>query len=104
MGHPMEPICTYRTGEEQDALYAKGRTAPGNRVTNAKAGSSPHNWRMACDLVFSDGVFKGPWEDFGREAEAVGLTWGGRFRLKDFDHVERKDWRTHVNEIRKEHP
>jgi peptidoglycan L-alanyl-D-glutamate endopeptidase CwlK len=36
-------VCTYRDGAEQDALYAQGRTKPGARVTNAKAGQSAHN-------------------------------------------------------------
>lgn len=38
--------CTYRSGEEQDALYAQGRTKPGNIVTNAKAGQSEHNFTI----------------------------------------------------------
>mgnify|MGYP006053741235 CR=1 FL=1 len=35
--------CTLRTNEEQDALYALGRTKPGSVVTNARAGQSSHN-------------------------------------------------------------
>lgn len=35
--------CTYRSNEEQDRLYAQGRTSPGKIVTNAKAGQSKHN-------------------------------------------------------------
>ena len=35
--------CTYRSGAEQDALYAQGRTTPGKIVTRAKAGQSAHN-------------------------------------------------------------
>lgn len=35
--------CTYRSGQEQDMLYAQGRTTPGRIVTNAKAGQSWHN-------------------------------------------------------------
>ena len=35
--------CTYRSGEEQDELYAQGRTKPGRIVTWAKAGQSKHN-------------------------------------------------------------
>ena len=42
---------TYRDNESQDALYAQGRTAPGNIVTRAKAGQSWHNWRCALDVV-----------------------------------------------------
>ena len=41
---------TYRDNESQAALYAQGRTAPGNIVTNAGAGDSYHNYRCAVDL------------------------------------------------------
>lgn len=34
---------TYRPSDEQDADYAKGRTKPGNIITNARGGQSPHN-------------------------------------------------------------
>src|SRR6478736_3448878 len=40
-----------RTIEEQDALYAQGRTIPGKVVTKAKGGSSYHNYGLAIDLV-----------------------------------------------------
>lgn len=36
-------ICTFRSNEEQDSLYAQGRTKPGPIVTNAKGGKSKHN-------------------------------------------------------------
>lgn len=42
-GVSMLLICTYRSGEEQDKLYAQGRTTPGAVVTNARAGKSKHN-------------------------------------------------------------
>ena len=42
---------TYRDAECQDKLYAQGRTEPGKKVTNAKAGQSFHNWRVAFDFV-----------------------------------------------------
>ena len=38
--------CTYRSGDEQDTLYAQGRTAPGNIVTRARAGQSDHNFTI----------------------------------------------------------
>lgn len=40
---------TLRTYERQAELYAQGRTAPGNKVTNAKAGQSNHNYGQALD-------------------------------------------------------
>jgi peptidoglycan LD-endopeptidase CwlK len=38
--------CTYRSDEEQAALYAISRTKPGRRVTNAPPGRSMHNFRF----------------------------------------------------------
>lgn len=43
---------TYRTFQEQDAIYAQGRTTPGNIVTYAKGGQSYHNYGLAVDIVF----------------------------------------------------
>lgn len=43
--------CTYRDDKEQNLLYAQGRTTPGKKVTNAKAGQSLHQYRVALDLV-----------------------------------------------------
>ncbi len=38
---------TYRSGANQDAAYAQGRTKPGRIITNARAGQSPHNCELA---------------------------------------------------------
>ena len=78
---------TYRDAESQNALYAQGRTAPGKKVTNAKAGQSYHNWKVAfdfCPLVNG----KPNWNDValytkcGEIAESVGLEWAGRWKGK----------------------
>lgn len=42
---------TLRTIAEQDALFAQGRTKPGKIVTNARGGSSYHNYGLAIDIV-----------------------------------------------------
>lgn len=39
-----------RTNKQQDNFYAQGRTKPGNKVTNAKAGQSYHNYGLAVDI------------------------------------------------------
>lgn len=45
-----------RSWAEQAKLYAKGRTAPGARVTNAAPGTSWHNYGLAFDFgVFTAG-------------------------------------------------
>ena len=49
-GMPILITCTYRDGAEQEALYAQGRTKPGPKVTNARAGQSMHQYRVALDL------------------------------------------------------
>lgn len=73
---------TYRDDESQSMLYAQGRTIPGAKVTNAKAGHSFHNFRVAFDFVpVVSG--KAVWNDFavwkrcGRIGEELGLEWGG---------------------------
>jgi peptidoglycan LD-endopeptidase CwlK len=43
--------CTYRSPQDQEALYAQGRTKPGAIVTNAHAGESSHQYRIAFDVV-----------------------------------------------------
>ena len=73
---------TYRDFESQDALYAQGRTAAGRKVTNAKAGQSFHNYRVAFDFVpIING--KAQWNDLdriklcGSIAKQCGLEWAG---------------------------
>lgn len=41
----------FRTFEQQAGLYAKGRTAPGKKVTWAKPGQSYHNYGLAVDIA-----------------------------------------------------
>jgi peptidoglycan L-alanyl-D-glutamate endopeptidase CwlK len=42
---------TFRDVDSQNAIYAQGRTAPGGKVTNARGGSSFHQYRCAFDVV-----------------------------------------------------
>jgi len=76
---------TYRDHESQAELYAKGRTKPGPKVTNAKPGQSWHNWRAAFDFVPIE-YGKAQWYDAdtfrlcGEIAESVGLEWAGRWQ------------------------
>lgn len=95
-------IAGHRTWEEQDELFAKGRTAPGPEVTKAKGGFSNHNFAIAGDF----GVFKnGDYLDGGTpearslaarvhracsiHAKACGLEWGGNWRtFLDLPHYE----------------
>ena len=70
---------TLRTKAEQDALYAQGRTAPGNVVTKVQYPSSMHNWSVAFDFCRDDGqgAFNesgGFFEKVGKVGESIGLT------------------------------
>lgn len=85
---------TYRDFESQNAIYAQGRTKPGKKVTNAKAGKSWHNWRVAFDFVpIVHG--KAQWNDTatfvrcGEIAESCGLEWAGRWKtFKEMAHCQ----------------
>ena len=93
---------TLRTMDEQRHLYAQGRSLPGNVVTNAEPGSSPHNFGMAFDICFEGKTLaecyppaSDPrWAQVAAIGEGLGLAWGGRWKsLKDLPHFERPDWK-----------
>ena len=82
----------FRSKEYQDKLYAKGRTKPGNIVTNAKGSdySSQHQWGIAFDIalkydVDGDGrITDDTYNNKGikdvakiAKSKKVGLAWGG---------------------------
>ena len=83
----------YRSPERQDALAAMG-----SRLTQARAFESRHQFGLAADLApIRNGVlvfdFDDPWTQaayltLGKEAQALGLGWGGLWKLQDYGHVE----------------
>ena len=85
---------TLRTKEEQDKLYAQGRTEAGNIVTWVKYPYSNHNWGMAFDICRNDG--KGAYNDsdswfkkVGQVGKKLGLEWGGDWKgTPDKPHFE----------------
>lgn len=94
----------YRTFAQQEALYAKGRTAPGNKVTNARAGQSYHNYGLAVDIVLLspggkvswdmkldvDGDGMSDWSEVVHVFKSYGWSWGGDWRsFKDYPHFEK---------------
>ena len=89
-----------RTVAEQDALYAQGRTKPGNKVTNARGSSysSCHQWGIALDVFRNDG--KGAFNDsdgfftkVGKIGQSIGLEWGGSWKHPvDKPHFQLPDW------------
>ena len=88
-------LSTLRTYEEQEALYAQGRTAPGKIVTNAKPGESVHNFGLALDFAILDKTGAIDWRDIpayrtvGELGEELGFQWGGRFKtIIDYPHMQ----------------
>ena len=96
-----------RTAKEQDALYAKGRTAPGPKVTNAsgKDAKSMHQWGVAVDIVIDMDADKDGDVDIrdlynvkllnvvGKIGESIGLEWGGSWKsIVDKPHFQLPDW------------
>lgn len=100
---------TFRTVEEQDALYAQGRTTPGNIVTNARGSSysSYHQWGTAFDFYRADG--KGAYYDndgfftkVGQIGVFLGLEWGGNWKSPvDKPHFQLPDWGSTTTGIKK---
>ncbi len=90
-----------RSYAAQDALFAQGRTAPGEIVTNARGGYSNHNFGCAVDcypfLVACTGQLDWNAESPLFEAmvaalKAEGLAWGGDWEtLKDYPHFQLAD-------------
>lgn len=100
---------TLRTKAEQDALYAQGRTKPGQIVTNAPGSSysSYHQWGTAFDFFRNDG--KGAYFDkdnffkqVGELGVSLGLEWGGNWKsIVDRPHFQLPDWGSSTSGIKK---
>ncbi|WP_404802128.1 M15 family metallopeptidase [Bacillus infantis] len=93
----------FRSIEEQDKLYAKGRTAGGDIVTNAKGGESYHNFGLAIDFALlsingaviwdmnydGNGNSRADWDEVVEIAKGLGFDWGGDWRsFKDYPHLQ----------------
>ncbi len=97
-------VAGHRSHEEQDALYAQGRTAPGKIVTNAKAGQSKHNTSpsKAIDVIPWPEKWSSPeaftelseivWEEWAKiDSQDFQLVWGGDWN-GDRDPNDTDDW------------
>jgi peptidoglycan L-alanyl-D-glutamate endopeptidase CwlK len=85
----------FRSVAEQDRIYAQGRTTPGAIVTQARGGSSWHNYGLAADVaVLAGGKPTWPndanlWARIGAIGKRLGLQWGGDFSSgPDLPHFE----------------
>ena len=94
-----------RTFDEQNKLYAQGRTIKGLKVTNAKAGQSIQNYGFAVDIVLIsdgktaswdtkadwDGDKVADWNECVEVFKANGWDWGGDWKsFKDMPHFEKR--------------
>lgn len=97
-------ISGLRTYDEQNALFAQGRTAPGNIVTNAKGGFSNHNFGIAFDVgVFEGNKYLGEspkYKAVGALGMDIGLEWGGSWKtIVDQPHFQlRPSWANDLSE------
>lgn len=106
---------TWRSYEDQDADYAQGRSIPGEIITNARGGESPHNCTIdgtatgspasrAFDFALFDAddneldwnASDANWKKAIAIGEALGLESGSTWQcgLIDNPHFELKNWRT----------
>jgi peptidoglycan L-alanyl-D-glutamate endopeptidase CwlK len=103
-------MSAYRDMSAQAKIYAVGRTVKGENVTDAKPfgdvisdakpGSSWHNFGMAVDLgiVLVNGSisYNFNYMKFANIGQQWGITWGGNFpnSFKDPDHFEEQAGQT----------
>lgn len=108
-----------RTVAEQDALYAKGRTAGGSIVTNCKGSSysSMHQWGVAVDfylIMDVDGDGKtgddayndatGLFEKVGKLGQSIGLEWGGSWKSPvDKPHFQLPYWGSTAKKLKEQY-
>ena len=101
----------FRTVQEQNRLYAQGRTKPGPVVTNAPGSTyrSMHQWGVAFDVYRKDG--KGAYNESGNYFQRVGaigkslgLEWGGDWKsIVDKLHFQLPDWGSTSERLRKQY-
>lgn len=93
----------FRSAEEQDELYARGRSTGGTVVTHVEGGESYHNYGLAIDfaLQLKDGRVvwdlerddnkngKSDWMEVVQIGKELGFEWGGDWiGFKDYPHLE----------------
>jgi peptidoglycan LD-endopeptidase CwlK len=87
LSFPIRVTQGLRTYAQQNALYAQGRTLPGNIVTDAQGGQSAHNFGYAVDVVpvNDDGSIDwngkdAKWAEILAKAPQCGLAEGATWR------------------------
>ncbi|MEK3885435.1 M15 family metallopeptidase [Paenibacillus sp. PL2-23] len=107
----------FRSHEEQEALYAQGRTTAGPVVTHVRGGASYHNYGLAIDFALLTPKGKAIWDleyDGNRNgasdwmevvaiAKRLGFTWGGNWQgFKDYPHLQ-MDFGYSISELKRGH-
>ncbi|MCA0758205.1 M15 family metallopeptidase [Paenibacillus sp. N4] len=107
----------FRSSEEQDAIYAKGRTTEGPVVTQVKGGDSYHNYGLAIDFALRtkqgevvwdmeyDGNRNGEadWMEVVKAAKKLGFTWGGDWNnFPDYPHLQ-MDFGYSIRQLKRGH-
>jgi peptidoglycan L-alanyl-D-glutamate endopeptidase CwlK len=83
---------TLRTVQEQNELYAQGRTKSGKIITNAKGGQSIHNYGLAFDIVLLYDTDKnGTFETASWEQNKYWMQVVNYFKSKGWEHGG--DWK-----------
>uniref|UniRef100_UPI00403F81C5 M15 family metallopeptidase n=1 Tax=Niallia sp. XMNu-256 TaxID=3082444 RepID=UPI00403F81C5 len=103
----------YRSFEEQDKLYDKGRRTPGRVVTHSEGGESYHNFGLAVDFALQlengdviwdieydgNGNGQSDWFEVAEIAKDLGFEWGGDWhRFKDYPHLQ-MDFGLTINDL-----
>lgn len=101
-----------RSVEEQNKLFAQGRTKAGKKVTHAKGGQSIHNYGFAVDICLIingktaswdtakdwDNDQVSDWYECVKIFAKYGWEWGGNWKnFKDLPHFEKRgynNWKT----------
>ena len=94
---------SFRSAEDQNRLFEKGRSLGGNIVTHAKGGESYHNYGLAVDFAIKEpsgniiwdvkydgnGNSVADWTEVVNMAKELGFEWGGDWaRFKDYPHLQ----------------
>lgn len=93
-GLPVTILVAFRSWNDQDALYAQGRTAPGNVVTDAMGGDSFHNWGLAFDCApLVNGMINwsamNKFDEMGALGQKVGLERGGHWTASSVNLIDK---------------
>lgn len=104
----------FRSFQEQDQLYEKGRSERGNIVTHAKGGESFHNFGLAIDFAIKvkgqavwdmkydgNGNGRADWMEVVGIAKDLGFEWGGDWKhFKDYPHLQ-MDFGLSINDLQR---